>query len=408
MLKRFLKNIGPGPLIAAAFIGPGTVTLCTLVGVAFGFQLLWAIILSIGAAIILQGMSVRIGIVGQKSIIEVLREEIKVPWVRSLILILIFGAIMIGNTAYEAGNISGAALGLETLLGSFTLTTSSFSIKLFPILIGLIAAILLWIGKYKILERSLIFLVVLVSLSFLITAVATGPKLVKILTGLFQFSTPKGSLLSIIGLVGTTIVPYNLFLHTELVREKWSRKEDLPHAIKDMIIALGLGGLISMSVIITAAGVETSEINNAADLALGLAPIFGDAAKYLLSVGLFAAGITSSITAPLAAAYVVCGCFGWKADLKSPAFKRSWSIVILFGMLLASTGLKFILIIQFAQIANGILLPIIAAVLLWIMNKASWLGSSKNTWIQNLLGLSIVIISLFLSMRTLGSVFQLF
>ena len=218
-------------------------------------------------------MSVRIGIVGQKSIIEVLREEIKVPWIRSLILILIFGAIMIGNTAYEAGNISGAALGLETLLGSFTLTTSSFSIKLFPILIGLIAAILLWIGKYKILERSLIFLVVLMSLSFLITDIATGPKLVKILTGLFQFSTPKGSLLSIIGLVGTTIVPYNLFLHTELVREKWSRKEDLPLAIKDMIIALGLGGLISMSVIITAAGVETSEINNAADLALGLSLI---------------------------------------------------------------------------------------------------------------------------------------
>lgn len=408
MLKRFLKNIGPGPLVAAAFIGPGTVTLCTLVGVVFGFQLLWAIILSIGAAIVLQGMAVRIGIIGRKSIIGVIREEIEPPWARNFILILIFGAIMIGNTAYEAGNISGAALGLETLIGSFSFESSVLNLKLYPILIGLIAATLLWIGKYKILERSLIFFVVIMSLSFLVTAVATRPSLAQIFSGLFRFSTPESSLLSIIGLVGTTIVPYNLFLHTELVREKWSSKADLPFAIKDLLIALTLGGLISMSIIITAAGVEATTINNAADLALGLAPIFGEGAKYLLSIGLFAAGITSSITAPLAAAYVVCGCFGWSTDLTSRSFRRSWAIVILFGMLLASTGLKLILIIQFAQIANGILLPIIAAILLWIMNKASWLGKSKNNWYQNLFGFLIVIISLFLSVRTLGSVFQFF
>ena len=408
MLNSFFKNVGPGPLIAAAFIGPGTITLCTLIGVKYDLQLLWTIIISIFAVIVLQSMAVRIGIIGQKSIIEVIREEIKIPWIRSFVLILIFSAIMIGNTAYEAGNISGAALGLETLIGSFTLNQASFNLKIYPILIGFLATLLLWIGKYKILERSLIFLVVLMSLSFLFTAISTGPSLVNIFLGLFNFSIPRGSLLGIIGIVGTTIVPYNLFLHTELVREKWSTKGDLSFALKDMVIAFVLGGLISMSVIITAAGVEAYEINNAADLAMGLAPVFGEGAKYLLSVGLFAAGITSSITAPLAAAYVVCGCFGWTTNFKSRAFQRSWAIVILFGTLLASTGLKFIIIIQFAQIANGILLPVIAAILLWIMNKATWLGKSKNTMIQNLLGFSIVIISLFLSMRTLGSVFQFF
>ena len=82
--------------------------------------------------------------------------------------------------------------------------------------------------------------------------------------------------------------------------------------------------------------------------------------------------------------------------------------MILFGILFASTGLQFILIIQFAQIANGLLLPLIAALLLWIMNKASWLGDSKNKGFQNLLGALIVIISLFLSIKTLGSVFQFF
>jgi manganese transport protein len=408
MLKNLVKNMGPGPLVAAAFIGPGTVTLCTLVGAKFGFELLWAVSLAILAAIILQGMAVRIGILGRKSILDALRSEIQIPFIRSLLTILIFGAIMIGNTAYEAGNISGAALGLETLIGTFNLKIGAVSLKLYPILIGLSAATLLGIGKYKILERSLIFLVILMSLSFLITAIATGPSLKSVLSGLFNFSTPNGSLLSIIGLVGTTIVPYNLFLHAELVQEKWSRKSDLSFALKDMTLALGLGGLISMSIIITAAGANASEIKNAADLALGLAPVFGVASKYLLSIGLFAAGITSSITAPLAAAYVVCGCFGWSTDFKSRGFQRSWAIVILFGTLVASTGLKFLLIIEFAQVANGILLPIIAGILLWIMNKAAWLEKLKNNWFQNLLGLLIVLISLFLSIRTLGSVFQIF
>lgn len=408
MLSRFFKNIGPGPLVAAAFIGPGTVTLCTLAGAAYGFQLLWAILISIVAAVVLQGMAVRIGLIGRKSLIEVIREEINIPWMRTGILMLVFGAIMIGNTAYEAGNISGAALGLETLLGTFTSTIAGRSIKLYPILIGIAAAALLWVGKYKILERSLIALVVIMSLSFLVTAIATRPSLAEIGAGLFQFSTPQNSLLSIIGLVGTTIVPYNLFLHTELVREKWSTKKDLPLALKDILIALTLGGLISLSIIITAAGVQTTTITNAADLALGLAPVFGEGATYLLAIGLFAAGITSSITAPLAAAYVVCGCFGWSTNLRSQAFRRSWTLVILFGMLFASTGLQFILIIQFAQIANGLLLPLIAALLLWIMNKASWLGDSKNKGFQNLLGALIVIISLFLSIKTLGSVFQFF
>ncbi|MEL0318449.1 MAG: Nramp family divalent metal transporter, partial [Flavobacteriaceae bacterium] len=241
MFRQFLKNTGPGPFIAAAFIGPGTVTLCTLVGVAYGFQLLWAVLLALLAAIILQGMAVRIGILGQKSIIKVIQELIPIPWIQKAILILIFCAIMVGNTAYEAGNISGAALGLETVFGLLNFNLLGFKIKLYPLLIGLLVAGLLWLGKYKILERSLIFLVLLMSLAFLFTAIATGPSLFHIIKGLFSFSMPKGSLLSIIGLVGTTIVPYNLFLHTELVREKWTQKADLSKALIDMILALGLG-----------------------------------------------------------------------------------------------------------------------------------------------------------------------
>jgi NRAMP (natural resistance-associated macrophage protein)-like metal ion transporter len=408
MLKKLFRNTGPGPLIAAAFIGPGTVTLCTIIGANYGLDLLWTILVSILIAILLQGMAVRLGIIGQKSITQVIKEEIESPWIRGFLLSLIFTAIMIGNTAYEAGNISGAVLGLETLFGKQHFFLGEISINLFSIFIGLLAGGLLWVGKYKIIERVLIVLVILMSISFLTTSIATGPSFLEIINGLFRFSTPKGSLLSIIGLVGTTIVPYNLFLHTELVREKWSKSTDLPYAMKDMIIALVLGGIISLSIIITAASIKTNTIESAADLALGLEPLFGSFAKYFLSLGLFAAGITSTITAPLAASYVVCGCMGWKTDLKSSNFQRVWAFVILFGVILSATGLKLIFIIQFAQITNGILLPIIAAILLWIMNKSSLLGVMKNNTFQNALGLIVVILALTLSARSLWFVSQNF
>ena len=87
---KFLKNIGPGPLVAAAFIGPGTVTICTLAGVQFGFALLWALLLSIVATLVLQEMAVRIGIITQKGVSEIIRTEIKQPLFRSLSIFLIF------------------------------------------------------------------------------------------------------------------------------------------------------------------------------------------------------------------------------------------------------------------------------------------------------------------------------
>ena len=153
MIRKFFKNIGPGPLVAAAFIGPGTVTVCTLAGVNFGYALLWAMVLSIVATIVLQEMSARLGIISQKGLSEIIRSEIKHPVLKGFSILLILSAIVIGNAAYEAGNISGGVLGLETIFGHHTLELGQFSINYISILIGLIAFILLYIGNYKLLER---------------------------------------------------------------------------------------------------------------------------------------------------------------------------------------------------------------------------------------------------------------
>ena len=406
MLKKLFKNLGPGPLIAAAFIGPGTVTLCTLAGVKFGMSLLWTLLIAVLASITLQSMAVKIGIIGKKSITEALKDEISNPVIKYIIITLIFMTILIGNTAYEAGNISGAVMGLETLFGQIKIDFKDFSLNIHAIIIGLLAGALLWIGKYRIIERCLIGLVIIMSIAFLFTAIATRPSLLSVLSGLLSFKAPAGSLLTIIGLVGTTIVPYNLFLHAELVKEKWNDKGDLKFALKDLIIALGLGGLISLSIVITASSIKATDINTVGDLALGLESLFGTFSRQFLAIGLFAAGITSTITAPLAAAYVVCGCFGLSTNLQSNYFKFIWLSIILFGVFFSATGLKLITIIQFAQITNGVLLPIMVGLLLWMVNKSSLLGNFKNNNLQNAIGFIIILVSLFLSLRTLFLIFQ--
>ncbi|GAA4298822.1 Nramp family divalent metal transporter [Aestuariibaculum suncheonense] len=408
MIKNWFKNIGPGPLVAAAFIGPGTVTMCTLAGVKFGYALLWAMALSIIATIVLQEMASRLGVITQKGLAQTIRAEIKSPVIKGLAVFLILSAIVIGNTAYEAGNISGGVLGLEAIFGENTMQTGWFSFKLFSVLIGVLAFILLYIGNYKVIERVLVALVILMSLAFFITAILTKPNLFDVLQGVFMPTYPPNSIFTIIGLIGTTVVPYNLFLHASLVKEKWHDKSDLKYARKDTIVAVILGGLVSMSVIVSSAAIQTQDISSAVDLAKGLEPLFGTYSKYFLAIGLFAAGITSAITAPLAAAFVACGCLGWTSNMKSMRFRSIWMFILIFGIVSSSLGIKSIEIIKFAQVANGILLPVIAAFLIWVMNRTSVLGEYKNSLIQNVVAILILAITVFLGLKSILKVFEVF
>ena len=405
MIKSLLKNIGPGTLITAAFIGPGTVTVCTIAGVDFGFSLIWAIVLSIVATIVLQEMSARLGIVTQRGLAEAIRSQIHSPFLKAVAIVLILSAIVIGNAAYEAGNISGGVLGLEAIFGVKRLELGWFSLNYFSLAIGVIAFLLLYFGKYKAIERVLVILVLLMSVSFLMTAFITKPDITSIIKG-FVPKLPNKSALTVIGLVGTTVVPYNLFLHAALVSKKWKDKKDLKYAKSDTILAVVLGGIVSIAIMISAAAIQTQDITNASDLALGLEPLFGSFAKYFLAVGLFAAGITSAITAPLAAAYVATGCLGWSSELRTKRFRAVWILILIIGVLSSSTGFKSIQIIKFAQVANGILLPIIAGFLIWIVNKSSVLGAFRNTKKQTVFALLILIITVFLGIKSILSVFN--
>ncbi len=393
---KWFRDIGPGVLIAAAFIGPGTVTLCTIAGASFGYSLIWAIVISIFSTIVLQEMSLRIGLITKMNLAQAIRINIKSKFLNRLLLILIISSILIGNAAYEAGNITGASLGISAIL-------NSQSINYIPVFIGLMAFIVLYQGDYKVLERSLVFLVLIMSISFFITAIITKPDINALINGAITPKINSNNLTIILGLIGTTVVPYNLFLHSSLVSEKWNSVNKLKVARFESFFSIIIGGLVSLSIIITAASVNNKDVNGVIDLAKGLEPLYGNFAIYFLGIGLFASGITSSITAPLAAAYVAKSCFGWQDSLKSRKFRAIWIIILIIGVLVSMVKINPIEIIKFAQFSNSLLLPIIAIILLWLINNKNIINNKYSYRYQNIFGFLIVIISLILGTKGLIS-----
>jgi Mn2+/Fe2+ NRAMP family transporter len=221
---------------------------------------------------------------------------------------------------------------------------------------------------------------------------------------MFVPAIPSGSILTLVGLIGTTVVPYNLFLHASAVQERWKDASGLGEARVDISVSVILGGLISMAIVVTSAvaffGTGNS-ITDASDFAVQLEPLLGRWARHVISIGLFAAGISSAITAPLAAAYATAGIFGWKRDLTSWRFRMVWMFILLAGTLFSMLGLKPLEAILFAQAANGILLPVIAIYLLTVMNSRKIMGDNTNTRLSNIAGIIVVLVALGLGVRSI-------
>ncbi|EKE83705.1 natural resistance-associated macrophage protein [Idiomarina xiamenensis 10-D-4] len=405
-LSRLANNIGPGALVAAAFIGPGTVVTASLAGANYGYALLWALLFSLLATLILQEMAARLGVVTQQGLGENIRSMVSNRWLRFGCLSLVLAAVVVGNGAYQGGNLTGASLGAAywTQHWPWLAPNDTLSNPL-ALVIGGIAFLLLVSGSYRVVERVLIVLVVAMSAAFIVTFVLTEPDWQALLTGLSLPTIPTGAALTVVALIGTTVVPYNLFLHASTAATKWRRPAQLAQARRDLYISIPLGGLISMAVLATAASAyfgHAASIHGAADLALSLQPLFGDTATLMMSLGLFAAGITSALTAPLASAYALSGILGYPADLRHPAFKATWMVILAVGMLVASLGLEPVSLILFAQVANGLLLPVICAFLLRAVNHPR-LGEHVNSRWQNLLGGAVLLLSIGLGARSLFS-----
>jgi Mn2+/Fe2+ NRAMP family transporter len=260
-------------------------------------------------------------------------------------------------------------------------------------------------GNYRQIEKVLIGLVMLMGMAFVLSFFVVQPALADMLSGIINPGIPDGSLITVIALIGTTVVPYNLFLHASAAKARWAGAKNLSSARTDTVISIGLGGLIAILITSTAAAsmfANGLSVNSAADMAVQFEPLFGSLAKYLLGIGLFAAGLSSAITAPLATSYAISEILGLEGGTQSRAFRGISISILVIGSTFAMTGVKPIKIILLAQFANGLLLPIIATFLLYAMNRRNILGGHSNSLVANILGVGIVVLTAGLGARLIA------
>lgn len=399
-----LRQIGPGAMVTAAFIGPGTVTACTLAGASFGYTLLWALLFATVSTIVLQEMSARLGLVTGKGLGANLADLFAASPLRWPLITLVGVALYAGNAAYEAGNLSGAALGVAAIAGG----SDNVSMLVLAGMAALAAGLLLS-GSYVVIERTLLGLVAIMTLAFAATFIITKPDWSALFSGLTTPSIPDGALLTVIALIGTTIVPYNLFLHASAVARKGGDASELGAVRADTALSIGIGGLIAILIASTAAASlfgAAIPVENAGDMARQFEPLFGSFSRYLMGVGLLAAGLTSAITAPLATAFAMTEILRLEGTQKSTAFRLIALSVIGVGVVIALIGIKPVEVIIAAQLANGLLLPLIAAFLLYAMNTATILGRYVNGWLANSAGLVVMLVATGLGVRLVLRVFE--
>lgn len=356
-------------------------------------------------------MAVKLGLIGRVGLGEAIAQRPSAPILRFAATGLVIAALFVGNAAYEGGNIAGAALGVEAaIFPTSTDSTAHGGRAIIVVTLVLLAGAVLLFGGYKIIERVLLAGVLLMSVAFGTALIVIGPDWSALISGLLKPTMPTGSLPLVLGLIGTTIVPYNLFLHAAAVRRRWPVQDEaqqdhvLGVAQLDARLSIGLGGAISIFILSTAAASLFGaglEIANAADMARQLEPAFGAAAKWLLAAGLFAAGLSSAITAPLATGFAAAELFKFESDPTGNRFRMVAGLVLLAGALVAATGARPIQIILFAQIANGVLLPIVAVFLLVAANNRAILGRHANGVFANIAGGVVVVIAVMLGARAL-------
>lgn len=391
-LKR-LSRILFWSVITAAFVGPGTVATAASAGSLYGYSLLWSVLVATAACFVLQEACGRLTIVSGLTLGEAMRSG-TTPGLRGAgVAAAPLSAVVLGCTAYQAGNILGAVAGVN--LGF------AWSGRGLILVVGGLAFVLLASSGIAFLIRALGLIVAAMGAAFFAASLSLGPSLEEFLVGSLVPKSPSGSGLIVLAVVGTTVVPYNLFLGSGLARGQ--RLGEMRFGLAG---AIGLGGLITMAILIVGAAVEDPfTFSSAGEV---LQSRLGFYARILFACGLFAAGLSSAVTAPLAAAITTRSILAeGSADARwsdtSWRFRAVWVGVLATGVLTALSGWETISVLLVAQALNGLLLPIVAIFLLVAVNDRRLMGGEElNGRLGNLTLASTVAVTLLLGILNLA------
>ena len=336
-------------VISAAFIGPGTVTTAVTAGANYGLSLLWAVTFATFGCIALQEISARITIASGLTFGESLlkkfgpRNGLALQWI-------VGGSVVFGCAAYEAGNILGAVAGLNLITGA--------SNTLLTIIVTLVSGAILWFGGKDWISNLMMLLVVIMGVAFAALAFAQDFTIVDLAVSTVTPVIPAGSELLVLGLIGTTIVPYNIFIGAGI-----SKGQTIQLMRVGLGISVAIGGAITAAILI--AGISINSFNSFQEIANAMTAQVGTWGEYALAFGLFAAGFSSAITSPFASSLIATNVFHFTSEWK---VKFVWMLVLLTGFIFGISDVKPIPVILAVQALNGLILPLITMYLIIIVN----------------------------------------
>ncbi len=395
----FLSVLGPGIITANVDNDAGGIYTYSVAGARYGYSLLWTLIPITVALIVVQEMVARMGVVTGKGLADLIREEY--GFRTTFILMSVLLLTNWGNTVSE---FAGLASGMSIFRVSRFISVP-------------LGALLVWLlvvrGTYRVVEK--VFLTAcFFYVSYLISGFIAHPTWKQAALGTIRpaIAFDTGYLYMILGLVGTTIAPWMQFYLQAAVVEKGIKMKHYVQSRWDVIIGCIIVDVVAFFIIVAcAATIHMSggrEIKNAADAALALRPLAGNAAAALFAFGLVNASLFAASILPLATAYTVCEGLGFESGInkrphEAPAFYSLYTGLIILGglVVLVLPEAKQVSIILFSQVANGILLPFILIFMLRLCNREDLMGRYRNTRAFNVIAWTTCIVMIVLTLLLL-------
>jgi len=382
--KKWVRSLGPGLITAALVFGPSKITITSKLGAEFGYALLWAIVAAIFFMAVFTTMSARLGLATRQSFLQTVRAR----WGRTASIAIGLGVFVV-CASFQAGNSIGVGIAIAEATHS--------SPNTWIVVFNLFAIALLFSGSfYKLLEKLMISLIIMMLLSFIVTLVVVKPDLAGIASGLVP-TIPAGSSALIIALFASSFSIVGALYQSYLVQERRRVSNNNQQKSTDSITGIVILGLMASTVLICAAtGLYPAgiKVNNAVDMAKALEPLFGRYAANLFLVGLFGAAFSSLVGNASVGGTLLGDALGYGHQLSEKRVKMLIALIMVIGAAVAIAFGKLPLeLIVLAQTVTIFIVPFIGTAIYLLANSESVMGADRNSMfyrIAGALGLAIL------------------
>lgn len=384
----WLSVLGPGIITAALVFGPSKMTITSKMGADYGYDLLWVIILAIFFMMVFTTMAARIGAQNSESLLTLIKNKFGKP-----VAIFIGLGIFLVAISFQSGNSTGVAISVGEATGS--------NPKIWIVVFNVLGILLLFFRSfYKVLEKLMLVLIIIMLFSFLTTAILVQPNLIDMSKGIIP-GIPDGSMVLIIAFIASCFSLVGAFYQSYLVQERKKMGGSDQQNGTEMLgsrVGIIILGIMSTGVLVCAANIlhpQGIKVNSATEMGKALEPLFGDYASQLFYIGLFGASFSSLIGNAVLGGSLLGDTFGYGNNLNNKMVKLFISIVMIFGSIIALAFGKLPLeLIVFAQSITTLLVPFIGFTLYLIGNDKTLMKervNSTSTKIWGALGLILII-----------------